>query len=608
MRLLMNVIKDRHGTYYARKKIPVRLQEAVARVLGNGKPRQTWLKRSLGTKDIGEANVRAKPVQIKFDQIIAQAEVQLKARPLRTSITDIEIKRIADFFYAHELGADEELREDSRGSDPLFVSIHKQLTEAGVQFHAHYDPGSLTLEPGHGLSPRMMAQIEDDATAILSVAEDALARGDITRIRYEVDALLDVFQINLDPSCADYRKLARAVLAAFVKQLRAVLARHKGEPVDTPPLPAIGATDFAATGETLTGALEGWKRQREPAPGTLTEYQRAVRLFTELHGDIPVVQIRRSHARQFREALQDVPRTRAGKLLTAPLPELAQWGREHTEVEKISAETVNKILSGVQAVAVWARDNGMVPDDVQWADPFANMRLGKGEARRGGAPFEPAELTAIFSTPVFAEGARPTGGKGDAVFWLPLLALFTGARLGELAGLRASDVAHDPTIGAQCIYITADAKAGKRLKTKQSARAVPIHPQLTEVGFLKFVASQAKARGKDAWLFPEIAPGTTGTRAFSKWFGRYIGEHGVTDASKVFHSFRHNFTDALRVAAVSDEVNRALVGHTQSGVHGRYGAKDMAARFRHRLAEAVDSVTYNGLDLSHLTNHRTALG
>jgi integrase len=608
MRRLMNVSKDRHGTYYARQKVPVRLQEAVARVLDNGKPRQVWLKRSLGTKLLSEANVRAKPVQIKFDQIIAQAEAQLKARPLRTSITDIEIKRIADYFYAHELEADEELREDSRGSDPLYVSIHKQLTEAGVQFHAHYDPGSLTLEPGRGLSPRMMGQIEDDTTAMLSVAEDALARGDITRIRYEVDALLEVFQINLDPSCADYRKLARAVLAAFVKQLRAVLARHKGEPVETPPLPAIGATVFAAAGETLTAALEGWKRQREPAPGTLTEYQRAVRLFTELHGDIPVVQIRRSHARQFREALQDVPRIRAGKLLNAPLPELAQWGREHTEVEKISAETVNKILGGVQAVAVWARDNGMVPDDVQWADPFANMRLGKGEVRRGGAPFEPAELTAIFGTPVFTEGARPTGGKGDAVFWLPLLALVTGARLGELAGLRASDVAHDPTIEAQCIYITADAKAGKRLKTKQSARAVPIHPQLTEVGFLKFVASQAKARGKDAWLFPEIAPGTTGTRAFSKWFGRYIGEHGVTDAAKVFHSFRHNFTDALRAAGVGEDVSRALVGHTQGGVHGRYGAKDMAARFRHRLAEAVASVTYNGLDLSRLTNHRTAQG
>jgi hypothetical protein len=43
MRLLMNLSKDRHGTYYAIKKVPVHLQEAVARVLNNGKARQTWL-------------------------------------------------------------------------------------------------------------------------------------------------------------------------------------------------------------------------------------------------------------------------------------------------------------------------------------------------------------------------------------------------------------------------------------------------------------------------------------------------------------------------------------------------------------------------------------
>jgi len=135
-----------------------------------------------------------------------------------------------------------------------------------------------------------------------------------------------------------------------------------------------------------------------------------------------------------------------------------------------------------------------------------------------------------------------------------------------------------------------------------------VHPVLIEIGFLKHVAAQAKARGDDAWLFPLIAPGTTGARAWSKWFGRYIGAHGVTDPTKVFHSFRHNFTDALRVADVSEEVNRALVGHTQGDVHAKYGAKAMAARFRHRLAEAVTSVTYSGLDLTHLTNHRTAQG
>jgi len=132
MRALMGLIKDRHGTYYARHKVPERLQEAVARILDNGKSRHVWLKKSLGTKVVAQANVRAKPVQMEFDGIIARAEAQLKERPVRTSLTEIEIKRIADFFYAHELSGDEELRMDGTGDDPMCVSIHKQLTKAGI--------------------------------------------------------------------------------------------------------------------------------------------------------------------------------------------------------------------------------------------------------------------------------------------------------------------------------------------------------------------------------------------------------------------------------------------------------------------------------------------
>jgi hypothetical protein len=48
------------------------------------------------------------------------------------------------------------------------------------------------------------------------------------------------------------------------------------------------------------------------------------------------------------------------------------------------------------------------------------------------------------------------------------------------------------------------------------------------------------------------------------------------------------------------EVNIALVGHTDPSVNDKYGAKDKAIRFRHRLAEAIASVAYAGLDLSHL--------
>jgi integrase len=168
------------------------------------------------------------------------------------------------------------------------------------------------------------------------------------------------------------------------------------------------------------------------------------------------------------------------------------------------------------------------------------------------------------------------------------------------------DVADNQLVGAVSIYIKADRKAGRRLKTKASERFVPVHPQLIKLGFLKYTAAQGKAGGEKAWLFPNVAPGTAGAAAFSKWFGRYIGAHGVTDTAKVFHSFRHSFTDALRVAAVGDDVIRALLGWSGSDVPSRYGAKDKAVRFRHRLAEAVASVTYDGLELSRLTNHGTA--
>lgn len=79
-----------------------------------------------------------------------------------------------------------------------------------------------------------------------------------------------------------------------------------------------------------------------------------MRLFMELQGDMQVPAIKKGHVRQFREALQDVPRHRPGKLAQMNLPNLAQWGREHPEAPKITAASVNKQLGAVQAVCIWA--------------------------------------------------------------------------------------------------------------------------------------------------------------------------------------------------------------------------------------------------------------
>ena len=80
--------------------------------------------------------------------------------------------------------------------------------------------------------------------------------------------------------------------------------------------------------------------------------------------------IKRSHARVFRDELRLVPKTRKGALLKAGLQELSQWGRERPSAPKVSAVTVNKQLGAVQAIAGLGFRNGLVPDDVPWSDPF----------------------------------------------------------------------------------------------------------------------------------------------------------------------------------------------------------------------------------------------
>jgi integrase len=594
----MGLMKDRHGTYYARVKVPDRLQEAVARVLDQGKERQSFLKKSLGTKDLKAANVRAKPIQAEFDRVLGEAEQLLAARPMRESLSAIEIKRMAEIYYASMLDNDETVRREGTGSEPVFQSIAAQLTAAGVEFKTPFSIGAL---PEAGLSAREVYKRAEHLSWELSVVADALARGNTAAIREELDELLDVYQINLDPKCEAYRRLAMAVLSAHVKALKDIERRNGGEPVDTPQIPEVLA-ESGAVGGSLRDAFEGWNKERSRPADTVHEYKRAVEMFIQMHGNLPVAAIKKSHARLYREALQDVPKRRTGELLKASLPELSAWGRKHPDAPKVAPGTINKQLGAVQAIAAWAYANGVIPEDTAWPDPFAKMRVQGEQSER--TSFENPDLKLLFAAPVFTEHEYPQGGRGPAAFWLPLLSLFNGARQAELASLTAADVQTEPETSTPLLYITAQASRGKKLKTKASRRVVPIHAQLVRLGFLKFVEDVRKRDGEKAFLFPLIEPdkGRAGVKAYSKWFGGYLRAQGVRETTKVFHSFRHGFKDALRQGKVNQEIHDALTGHAQaSTVSGGYGAKEMLARFGVKvLRTAVTKVAYPGLDLSRV--------
>ena len=88
----MGLIKNSHGVWNARVKVPARLQESVAAVLGGNKAKQVWLQRSLRTKDIKQANILAKPVLAEFDRIVARAEAMIANAPVRaTSSRSVQV-------------------------------------------------------------------------------------------------------------------------------------------------------------------------------------------------------------------------------------------------------------------------------------------------------------------------------------------------------------------------------------------------------------------------------------------------------------------------------------------------------------------------------------
>jgi integrase len=228
-------------------------------------------------------------------------------------------------------------------------------------------------------------------------------------------------------------------------------------------------------------------------------------------------------------------------------------------------------------------------------------------------PFSIGQLTTIFSAPLFTGCEDDEAGyakPGNKVirrgrFWVPLISLWTGMRLGECCQLHVDDIIDED--GIPCILINDDNEPGgdeadrKRVKTQAGKRFVPVHPELVKIGFLTFVATQRRAKEKR--LFPEITPDTHGylSGTFSKWFNdprRFLGKLKMAGTGVAFHSFRHTYRDALREASIPLERVRALGGwkRDSDGEEAGYG-RGLRAK---TLYEDINKVSYPGLDLSHL--------
>lgn len=222
--------------------------------------------------------------------------------------------------------------------------------------------------------------------------------------------------------------------------------------------------------------------------------------------------------------------------------------------------TINKNLTRVSALFEWAIKYGYATLNPARGMTITNPKRANEERQA----FSDDDLKRLFGSNEYVTHSH----KHPYQYWVPLIALYTGARLNEICQLHLCDL-HEID-GVSVIRISEEG-GNKRLKTKAARRSIPIHHELLRFGLADY-ANALRQQGHER-LFPELQPGRDGYgKAASKWFATYSSRCGVDAPGKVFHSFRHTFIDRLKQADVPKEKIAALVGHEDESVtFGRYG-------------------------------------
>jgi integrase len=303
------------------------------------------------------------------------------------------------------------------------------------------------------------------------------------------------------------------------------------------------------------------------------------------------------------------PTKRFPKLSTV---QAAKMAKAKGLASTLSAASVNGYMTKLRTLFNFALNEG-------WIDrnPARGLRVVDPRHRRDRRlPFSNDQLRAIFNAPLYRGCVDDEYGYADvgparprrARFWVPLIALFSGMRMNEICQLDVADIRRVDEV--DCFLVTSHSNGGgddKKVKTSTSERFVPIHPRLTEIGFMDFV--DKRRRSGTVKLFPELPLSTTGyySDPFSKWFRRFAYKAKAARPKTCFHSFRHCFRDALREARIDHDVALALGGWSSGTGKENVETADAYGRGYRigTLFEALTRLSYPDLDLSHLSDIAT---
>jgi hypothetical protein len=380
-------------------------------------------------------------------------------------------------------------------------------------------------------------------------------------------------------------------------------------------LPTNGAAVGAVTVGELLHRFEKAQKDVSRATVTQTTYKIPARIMREILGEeTPLSDIGEAEIEKLCDVLTKLPKNAKQRYPGMTLQQAVAEADRRGDTQRLAPGALENYFSNIVTILNFAVQKRFISHNPA-NDRWLRERF-KHKPTAPKAQFTIDELNSLFRAPLY------TGCKNDESgyaipgpnklrrgrFWVPLLSLFHGLRLNEAAQLYTEDV--KTFEGIHYLAIRAEREDGskceKRLKTSQSKRDVPLHPEILRIGFLEFVETRRKDRSSPR-LFPELTIGCTGyvSGPFSKWFTDFAEKALQHPTDATFHSFRHQFRDATRAARLSVESVARLAGWEQGDPNQRRQVFDYGGGIEllRMLAEDIAKVNYPGVDLSHLYEH-----
>ncbi len=272
-------------------------------------------------------------------------------------------------------------------------------------------------------------------------------------------------------------------------------------------------------------------------------------------------------ARKIKQMLQETPtnRSKLEETRGLSLKQQIQAGKTHN-LKSFSPSNANKYLQYMGALCKWA-----IKDKRISQNPFEGVRIKDNNTEPKRVNFSKSEVRTILSALSEIDTAKAVN---KTRYWGVLLAVYTGARLDEIASLTIEDVICDDDTGIGYLNITNE-EATKSVKSRAGKRIVPIHSQLIELGFFDYIAHAKQVIAKrprtgdhpTRLLYNLTYTSNRWGRKIGSWFdGTFLPSLGLKTPQKVLHSLRHSFITGLSVADAKLEYIQSIAGHEQGTV------------------------------------------